>query len=831
MDPELFVGQTLYARNGDKITVAEISGRVLTLQYQSRQYARTAEDIGKSLFLSNPLEQSAAEVYEGDVAFEQETTQLKETQERLATFQGFVLAIDIGLFSQVVGTQIGFDEVTKDELIRAPYFARLDIIVDDARKTTLEIAYIGKKGVYHENRFLISDWRSEIGQKYYLKNITRFDYNSFEYELQLRRALRIRNGSLTGYENEYAKAAYLGAGLADTSDGEIRSDRITDPFLQDIIRQKHTQNKLTDIIESIQENQNTIITHDENDSIVVQGCAGSGKTMILLHRLSFIKYRNRNMDLSRIKILTPNALFSMYINDLSTSLELEKIDRLTVTEYYAELLSRYYGLERLQLKNKCAPGELLDYKAALLMGDKPALSWPGVYTEDVRAFIGVETARVLQDIFEKDIQIGRLGAVLKSSTSRGPDSAFDIRYIASLAAVLANIRASFAAYDERLALTRASEASLAAAEQEFLKKKAAVTNADALLDRLAQEARSGKPNLRLGYEQQKRDLSQKLRQLETELKRQPDGPRRRTSRERMVSVSNALWECDFCIAALQLERAKHVLEIDRKHLREERDRLPYSDGDMALIESAYAKTRDFSVAGIEKTVLDAVKLEYGNLLSFRNMIYVRLLTRYFLYGPLTNPETLLCIDEAHDLSAGEYRLFADVCDRPRFNIYGDINQLVTSGDGISDWDILRDIFGFTQFTLNENYRNSAEIVDYCNDTLGFQTTNLGVGGEPVRTLDFDSFVRHMNNSIMGTRKICIIAKKKTPALLSRLREALTDKIDPRGLTPGEIAVLTPPEAKGLEFDTCYVLTKGMNRNEMYISYTRALNELYIVPQQ
>jgi DNA helicase IV len=96
-------------------------------------------------------------------------------------------------------------------------------------------------------------------------------------------------------------------------------------------------------------------------------------------------------------------------------------------------------------------------------------------------------------------------------------------------------------------------------------------------------------------------------------------------------------------------------------------------------------------------------------------------------------------------------------------------------------------------------------------------------------LSTDGFINHLNNNILGTRKCAVIVKKKKPALLSSLREQLYAKLNPDEIKSGEIALLTPQEAKGLEFDTCYVFTKGMNRNEKYISYTRALNELYIIP--
>ena len=63
-----------------------------------------------------------------------------------------------------------------------------------------------------------------------------------------------------------------------------------DEFLIKILLDKKDSNKLTDIIYTIQGNQNRIIRANSMESFIVQGCAVSGKTMILLHRLSYLKF-------------------------------------------------------------------------------------------------------------------------------------------------------------------------------------------------------------------------------------------------------------------------------------------------------------------------------------------------------------------------------------------------------------------------------------------------------------------------------------------------------------------------------------------------------------
>ena len=81
------------------------------------------------------------------------------------------------------------------------------------------------------------------------------------------------------------------ANLYITSDS-LYDKGTVDPFLMDILIKNRHIHKLTDIIKTIQSNQNSIIRQPLNSNLIVQGCAGSGKTMIMLHRLSYLKFNN-----------------------------------------------------------------------------------------------------------------------------------------------------------------------------------------------------------------------------------------------------------------------------------------------------------------------------------------------------------------------------------------------------------------------------------------------------------------------------------------------------------------------------------------------------------
>ncbi len=211
----------------------------------------------------------------------------------------------------------------------APYFGRIDLDRVEGDSLNTEIHYIGKEGISDYADIIVVDWRTDVGSCYYAPNQKEFRIKGISYVLALRRALNIANGKLVNYKTEY--------------DGEsvaLEGD-VIDPFLLTVLKDKRRQNRLTDIIRTIQGNQNEIIRRPFSESFVVQGCAGSGKTMILLHRLSYLKFNRRDMPLGGVKIITPNRFFDAHINDLSTELGLDTIERFNVEEYYVSLIHRF----------------------------------------------------------------------------------------------------------------------------------------------------------------------------------------------------------------------------------------------------------------------------------------------------------------------------------------------------------------------------------------------------------------------------------------------------------------------------------------------------------
>lgn len=202
----------------------------------------------------------------------------------------------------------------------------------------------------------IVNWRSDIADFYYNKEKTSctrgFYLNVFDetrvddvpgieyvYNLMLKRSFAT---------NPFAiKNLYIGGSRSEAEyDDEVNiyEEGSVDPFLIQIIEEKRLDNKLTDIIVSIQANQNEMIRHDHKKNMLVQGCAGSGKTMILLHRISYLKYHKHIKNFDKTVIIVPNNNFNLFIDELAENLEIDKMPRMTMRQYYLKLAKEYQAV-------------------------------------------------------------------------------------------------------------------------------------------------------------------------------------------------------------------------------------------------------------------------------------------------------------------------------------------------------------------------------------------------------------------------------------------------------------------------------------------------------
>ena len=198
---------------------------------------------------------------------------------------------------------------------------------------------------------ILYDWRSPICSLFYDYETGPCSYTAPEGEikgeLKRKRQYKIEDGKLLGvFDN---------------------SLNINDEVLQEVLAQE-SSDKMKNVVNTIQQEQNKVIRNLEDDNLIVQGIAGSGKTTVALHRIAFLLYRMKNLNSNNILIFSPNNIFTEYISDVLPSLGEANTLQTTFADYLSSFITEYKGVEsftdfvsRFYSYNEVNP-ELVEYK-------------------------------------------------------------------------------------------------------------------------------------------------------------------------------------------------------------------------------------------------------------------------------------------------------------------------------------------------------------------------------------------------------------------------------------------------------------------------------------
>ena len=196
-----------------------------------------------------------------------------------------------------------------------PYFARLDFKED--KKDNKDKLYIGKIGVIDlDGKIVITDWRAPVATLYYDSNLGKVEYNapegSIKGELSLKRQIIIKNKE-----------------VQDIFDVDsVSDDELLKPYLG-----ANADNRLKNIVASIQGEQNYIIRKDIEKNLIVQGVAGSGKTTVALHRIAYLMYNNSTkFKPNQFMVIGPNKFFINYISNVLPDLDASNAVQVTFEE-------------------------------------------------------------------------------------------------------------------------------------------------------------------------------------------------------------------------------------------------------------------------------------------------------------------------------------------------------------------------------------------------------------------------------------------------------------------------------------------------------------------
>lgn len=222
-----------------------------------------------------------------------------------------------------------------EKACKKPYFGRIDFC--DANGRQEESYYIGRVGIAREDMEpAVIDWRTPVASVYYENAMGRGIYtvsSEGTYEIDLRR-----------------KRSY-----------EIEDDRLKDFYDLDVVANddlltkylsKNKTEVLGEIIATIQKEQNRIIRCSPRTNMIVQGAAGSGKTTVAMHRISYILYNYADeFRPEDFYIIGSNRMLLNYITGVLPELDVYGARQMTMEQLFIRLLYEDWNADKYAVRS------------------------------------------------------------------------------------------------------------------------------------------------------------------------------------------------------------------------------------------------------------------------------------------------------------------------------------------------------------------------------------------------------------------------------------------------------------------------------------------------
>jgi len=663
-----------------------------------------------------------------------------------------------------------------------PYFARINFKSEG--QSSEEIFYIGKTSLYERDTQepIIVDWRSPVANVYYDGRLGKVEYESNE-------------GSVEGYLSLKRQYKIVEGKLIDYQDVDLTT---TDELLQESLSGK-ADTRLTEIVSTIQAEQNNVIRADLNRPIIVQGAAGSGKTTIALHRLSYFIYHHAaRFKPEQLLIIAPNNMFIGYIAEVLPELGVNKIRQATYIDYMKQCVGKKLKVVKPEQKlihilNQDIENEKMVKWLSRFKGSLKYKTLLDRYLKDIRDELSptedfvleryrLTSGKKLRKLFLKDYhylpyykRLDKIKEILKTDVRRKKKQIIDSlekRFEAALDQALYNIKDEQKRKERVVYVLDSREERLSSIQNE---SKSAVKR---YMNKLPKETLL--------------DYYKKLIFNE----------------EKFIIYAKDL---------LNMEQAEFFLSYNQNLLQ--KNQVEIED----LAGLFYMQHKIF---GIEKD------------LKAKNIV----------------------IDEAQDYSNFQLYVLKVGLETDMFTIVGDLAQGIHSYRGLRNWETLRKvIFPRANFmTLQKSYRTTIDIMEVANDVLGLMNENLPKvepvvrrGNKPLVYL-YESR-NELQERIQATlwtiendgyHSIAIIGKtdkecKELYKLLHKKIERPIQLLQENEAIKKDCLVIVPSYlSKGLEFDAVLIVSLGeIYRSEeidiklLYVAMTRPMHQLYLFARE
>ena len=665
---------------------------------------------------------------------------------------------------------------------------------------------------------------------------------------------------------------------------EEAAEIISDEFLQELLERRSTP-EFKNIVFSIQKKQGEIIQAPYKKNMAVQGCAGSGKSMIMLHRLPILLYDNPNsLSKTNIYVITPSQMYIQLAENMRHQLEIADIEMGTIEQYYDYCISKYpghkegeYGKIRHSRKlsaeneqyiyseecikdikdfyeNIISSTEIsLDEAYHVLGMEKTGTKNASTYSQIIsnrlveiqnilksHNNILVRYFKVIVDVLESFRRLssafrhhkdGVLNEIIKARSKEEGEIAKYRKEIDKLnpeenAVAIKNRRDLIDACQKRIDKLN-SERRKVENDQEYFEAlqilSSKIDNIMALYEGFNEEF--GKNTVEGIYKAigDKKNLSEGFISISSEF---------RKTENRYASYVNAL-DNDIdrvsqSISGLQSVNSKYLDFDYYRKIRKIRDMLSNASSNA----HTYAYEFIMEKLGIRKP-------EKGTIRALKCSPYIYLQTLFLFRGsPQVKRESLLAIDEAQGISPEEIRLLKNINgDAAVFNLYGDINQHIEGTKGVDSWDEFGKVIEFDKYEMQENYRNASQITNYCNKTFEMEMIPINTPGKGVHELlSENDFREEMISQLLDNKRVGLSAILVGNDAEARYLLGEFSSYDQKfhDMTNEDFSIhhtrwniINIDDAKGLEFSSVIVLSGRMSRNQRYIAYTRALDDLYV----
>ena len=654
-------------------------------------------------------------------------------------------------------------EYTKPK--EAPYFGKVTFKENDE---VPEDMYVGKYGLTLENSYepLIVDWRAPIAALFYKGTLGKASYNppsgEIDADILSRKQLIVKKGVLKGVFDSALD--------------------VKDEILQMVLTE-NSSDKLKDIVMTIQKEQDEIIREDRNKIVVVNGVAGSGKTTIALHRISYLLYNFRKQFGDKVLIFGPNDIFMDYIAQVLPSLGESKIKQTTFENFAKKEL----GLEKINVKS------FGSYIEDAMNGN-----------EDVLKEYKYKSSKEFVDLLNSSIE------VLDKEYFKIQAIKFKGEEIVSIK----EIEELFTVYYKDMPLFRRSEKI----------KRILISK---IKDKREEEVYKLNAELKEKINNLSKDES-KIEESNIEYLK------RIKIREIVREVINSRNELDAWIKAETIiDLYKKIVKI--KAIKEDTETL--NNVDNRILRTVLSAHNE----------INEVLKEQADNLGYMDLVGILYLRVKLQGLKVREEIKHIVIDEAQDYSFLQFEIIKEMTGCKSYTIVGDSNQRLITTSKEPAMLHLDEVFKdsnieIKKYELNKSYRSTQEIMEYANEFLkDDKIVPLVRRGEPVIEEEIssnDDFVNTLISIIEdyeedGHENIAVIFKGKKE--LNKFAHLIKEKISIQNLDNEDILykggkVLIPAYlAKGLEFDGVIIVeNKEIQPLVKYIMCTRALHRLSII---